>query len=133
MIASGRFSKAAFQGLYRALPLAKDSGHTEDAGPSSKEIALVEENITKPTKDDIRKKFEGPKRKNPLLNRWTVAHTRIFEGIAKDALDGTGMNSGEVLYLNVDGSCLLNAIVPVHGDSVESSAVHGGGSGHFFG
>ena len=43
------------------------------------------------------------------------------------------MNAGEVLYLNVDGSCLLNAIVPVHGDSVASSAVLGGGGGRFFG
>ena len=67
------------------------------------------------------------------MNRWTVVHTRILEGIVKDALDGTGMNPGEVLYLNVDGSSLLNAIVPVHGNSVASSAVHGGGGGRFFG
>ena len=43
------------------------------------------------------------------------------------------MNTGEVLYLNVDGSCLLNAIVPVQGDSIASSAVHRGGGGRFFG
>ena len=43
------------------------------------------------------------------------------------------MNAGEVLYLNVDGACLLNAIVPVQGDSIASSAVHRGGGGRFFG
>ena len=53
MIANDRFSMAAFQGQYRALPLAEDSGHTKDAGPNSKEIAIVEENITKPTKEYI--------------------------------------------------------------------------------
>ena len=73
MIAIGCFSEAAFQGLYRALLLAKDSGSTSDVGPYSKEIALVEGNITNPTKDDIRKKFEGPKGRDLLLNRWTVS------------------------------------------------------------
>ena len=68
MIANGRFSKAAFQGLYLALPSVTDSGHTKDAGPNPKEIAIVEEHITKPTKDVIRKKFERPKGGSMLLN-----------------------------------------------------------------
>mmetsp|Transcript_36435 Transcript_36435/g.81757 ORF Transcript_36435/g.81757 Transcript_36435/m.81757 type:complete len:124 (-) Transcript_36435:2003-2374(-) len=59
MMTNGRFSKAAFQGLYRALPLAEKSGHTKEAGPNLKEIAIVEENITRPTKEAIRKKFES--------------------------------------------------------------------------
>ena len=69
VIANGRLSKAAFERLYRALPLAEDSGHTKDAGPSPKEIAIVEGNITKPTEEDIRKKFEGPKGRHIRLNR----------------------------------------------------------------
>ena len=124
MIANGRFSKAAFEGVYRALPVVDKYGHTKDTGPNPKEIAIVEENITRPTKEAIRKKFENSKGKNLLSNRWTTTHTQILEGLVMEALDGTGMNAGEVLYLNVDGSCLLNAIVPVQGDSIASSAVH---------
>ena len=111
MIANGRFSKAAFQQVYRALPSAEKSGHVKGAGVDPKEIAIVDENISRPTKAAIRKKFEDSKGKNLLLNRWTPVHTQIFEGIVKDALDGTGMDAGEVLYLNVDGSCLLHGIV----------------------
>ena len=133
MIANGRFSKAAFQQVYRALPSAEKSGHAKGAGVDTKEIAIVDENISRPTKAAIRKKFEDSKGKNLLLNRWTPVHTQIFEGIVKDALDGTGMDAGEVLYLNVDGSCLLHGIVPVQGDSIASSAVHQGGGGRFFG
>ena len=33
----------------------------------------------------------------------------------------------------VDGFCFLNAIVPKQGDSIASSAVHGGGGGQLFG
>ena len=133
MIANGRFSKAAFQQVYRALPLAEKSDHAKRAGVDTKEIAIVDENISRPTKATIRKKFEDSKGKNLLLNRWTPIHTQIFEGIVKDALDGTGMDAGEVLYLNVDGSCLLRGIVPVQGDSIASSAVRQGGGGRFFG
>ena len=133
MIANGRFSKAAFEGVYRALPVVDKYGHTKDTGPNPKEIAIVEENITRPTKEAIRKKFENSKGKNLLSNRWTTTRTQILEGLVMEALDGTGMNAGEVLYLNVDGSCLLNAIVPVQGDSIASSAVHQGGGGRFFG
>ena len=57
MIANGRFSKPAFQGLYRALPSVIDLGHTKEEGSNPKEVAIVEEHITKPTKDVIRKKF----------------------------------------------------------------------------
>ena len=67
------------------------------------------------------------------MNRWTVSYTRILEGLVKEAVGGSGMGAAEVLYLSADGSCLLNAVLPVHGDSVASSAIHGGGGGHFFG
>ena len=133
MIANGRFSKPAFQGLYRALPSVKDLGYTNDGGPNPKEVAIVEEHIKKPTKEVIRKKFERPKGGSMLLNRWTVAHTHVLEDLVADALDGTGLNAAEILHLNVDGSCFLNAIVPVQGDSVASSAVLKGSSGRFFG
>ena len=133
MIANGRFSKPAFQGLYRALPSVKDLGYTNDGGPNPKEVAIVEEHIKKPTKEVIRKKFERPKGGSMLLNRWTVAHTHVFEDLVADALDGTGLNAAEILHLNVDGACFSNAIVPVQGDSVASSAVLKGSRGRFFG
>ena len=133
MIANGRFSKEAFEGVYRALPVVDKFGHIKDGGPNPKEISIVEENLKRPTKGDIRKKFEDSKGQNLLSNRWTTVHTQILEGIVTDAFDGTGMNAGEVLYLNVDGACLLNAVVPVQGDSIASSAPHRGGGGRFFG
>ena len=124
----------AFQKDYRVLPLANDSGSTsKDTGPNSKEIALVEENLTKPNKDNIRKKFERPDGSSLLLHRWNVDHTRKLEELPAEYFDGTGMRVGEALYLNVDGFCSLNAIVPVKGDSIASSAVHGGGGGQLFG
>ena len=43
MIANGRFSKAAFEQVYRALPSAEKSGHVKGAGLDTKEVAIVED------------------------------------------------------------------------------------------
>ena len=85
-----------------------------------------------------------PSRYGVLRIKRTVVPTRMtwgrhrrgsapmfIEDLVADALDGTGLNAAEILHLNVDGSCFLNAIVPVQGDSVASSAVHKGSSGRF--
>ena len=61
MIANGRFTEEAFQKVYRALPLTESTGSSKDASPNSKGIALVDDNTTPPTIDEVRKKFEGPK------------------------------------------------------------------------
>ena len=69
MVAHGRFSKETFEGVYRALPVVDKFGHIKDGGPNPKEISIVEENLKRPTKGDIRKKFENSKGQNILSNR----------------------------------------------------------------
>ena len=69
MIANGRFSKAAFEGVYRALPVVDKSGHTKDAGPNPKEIAIVEENIYKADQRSYPQEVRGLEREEPSIEQ----------------------------------------------------------------